>query len=411
MIVTRLTVGWIAGLLALGALTLGALPAGAVGGPTTTVQPVDARVYPGVGTLGVTDGAVFSVAATGTGTISYQWQTSPDGITWADVTSGTGPTAAEYVTGPVSSAMSGTRYRVRLSDTTGTSYSNAATLHVLEPTGVRNLLVSPRYVDPAVRLLRVAGEGFDTATTLRISVFETGTWTPGQEMTTAIHNQRVNVQATVTLVQLQQYGGFFRNRDVMLTTGLSFDPTKSYGLAVYSSTFTNRAQDYWQPLEFAPPPDAAEQAIGVTVPEFAPGELVWEIDADDNDVSLTEATNAGASWQSTGEIKPIKVTDSRPGGGAWSISGQVSDFTGGVSGTYLGWTPKVTAAGSGAAPGVQVQSGFTAGNGLKDASMLASATVGHAGGTATLGADLDLKLPIATPAGTYSATLTITALS
>jgi len=153
------------------------------------------------------------------------------------------------------------------------------------------------------------------------------------------------------------------------------------------------------------------QTIGVTVPEFAAGELVWEIDADDHDVSLTEAANAGAYWQSTGEIKPIKVTDSRPGGGAWSISGQVSDFTGGVSGKYLGWTPKVTATGSGATPGVQVQSGFTAGNGVKDASTLASASVGHAGGTATLGADLDLKLPIATPAGTYSATLTITALS
>jgi hypothetical protein len=57
-----------------------------------------------------------------------------------------------------------------------------------------------------------------------------------------------------------------------------------------------------------------------------------------------------------------------------------------------------------------VPSGIASGDGLRAASLLASAPVGHAPGTATVGADLDLRLPAATPAGSYSATLTITAL-
>ena len=132
----------------------------------------------------------------------------------------------------------------------------------------------------------------------------------------------------------------------------------------------------------------------------------------DHSVTLTEAADKGTYLQSTGDLKPIKVTDSRTGGPTWTISGQLSDFTGGLSGKYLGWTPNVSVAGSGATPGGQVLSGFTSGNGLKDTSVLASATAGHVvGGTATLGADLDLRLPKDTAAGTYSATLTITALS
>jgi hypothetical protein len=159
-------------------------------------------------------------------------------------------------------------------------------------------------------------------------------------------------------------------------------------------------------------PGSGQQVITATVPqEVDPGEFLWTIDAADHDVTLTDAADQGTYLQSTGAIKPIKVTDSRVGGPTWSIAGQLGDFSGGLSGKYLGWTPKVTAAGAGATPGGQVLSGQVSGNGLKDASVLASATAGHAGGTATLGADLDLRLPKDTAAGTYTATLTITALS
>jgi hypothetical protein len=159
-------------------------------------------------------------------------------------------------------------------------------------------------------------------------------------------------------------------------------------------------------------PGEDEQLITVTVPEETePGEFLWSIDAADRTVALSEAVNAGAYLQSTGEIKPIAVTDTRTGGPDWSISGQVSDFTGGLSGSYLGWTPSVIEAGAGAAAGESVASAIDGGNGLTDSSVLASATAGHESGTAKLGADLDLRLPVDTDAGTYTATLTVTALS
>jgi hypothetical protein len=162
-----------------------------------------------------------------------------------------------------------------------------------------------------------------------------------------------------------------------------------------------------------PPAGTGQQVITAQVPEEVdPGEFVWTIDAEDRTVTLTEAQDKGTYLHSTGAIKPIKVTDGRLGGPTWSISGQVGDFTGGIDGKHLGWKPFVSVAGSGAVPGGEVLSGFVSGNGLKSASLLASAPSGHAvGGTATLGADLDLRIPQDTAPGTYSATLTITALS
>jgi hypothetical protein len=161
-----------------------------------------------------------------------------------------------------------------------------------------------------------------------------------------------------------------------------------------------------------PEPGAGQQVISATVPEEVdPGEFLWTIDAVDKNVTLPDTDDQGTYLHSTGQIKPIKVTDTRLGGPTWSVSGQVGDFSDGLSGKYLGWTPKVTGAGAGATPGSSVASGIASGNGLKDASVLASALSGHAGGTATLGADLDLRLPIGTAPGTYTATLTITALS
>ncbi|MDX3854963.1 metallophosphoesterase, partial [Streptomyces sp. AK02-01A] len=101
----------------------------------------------------------------------------------------------------------------------------------------------------------------------------------------------------------------------------------------------------------------------------------------------------------------------RAGAPAWSVSGQAGDFTGGLSGKYLGWTPSVLAEGAGAQPGTTTAPGIDTGNGLADSATLGSATTGHTKGTATLGATLDLRLPTTTQPGTYTTTLTLTALS
>ena len=158
------------------------------------------------------------------------------------------------------------------------------------------------------------------------------------------------------------------------------------------------------------PPAAADNAevITATIPE-APGEFSWTIT--DHAVDLGTATNQGSYWESTGDLNPVTVTDTRAGAPAWSVSGQVGDFTGGLDGKYLGWSPKVVTAGAGAVAGDVVTSGFASGNGLKDSAVLGSALDGHAKGTGSVGADLDLRVPSDTAPGTYTATLTLTALS
>ena len=183
-------------------------------------------------------------------------------------------------------------------------------------------------------------------------------------------------------------------------TGSTKDLAQAY-MKSYSADF---------PLGAVGGEDTDGQTVAVTVPPVV-GEFAWSIAGGDHSVRLSDAENTGAYLRSTGAIVPILVTDTRPGGPAWSISGQVSDFSGGLPGSYLGWTPVVTTAGAGAVAGAPVASGYPTGNGLADPSVLAAAPAAHAPGTATIGADLDLRLPADTTPGSYTATLTITALS
>jgi hypothetical protein len=99
---------------------------GAVSG---TVSPAEATVC--------NTGSVLLTATAstgGSGTLSYQWQQSVDGNTWANVTGGSGATSLSYTT-PTLTAT--TKYRLRT--TTGgtaaceTVYSDTATVTVLPP--------------------------------------------------------------------------------------------------------------------------------------------------------------------------------------------------------------------------------------------------------------------------------------
>jgi uncharacterized repeat protein (TIGR03806 family) len=76
----------------------------------------------------VTEGqtATFNVAATGT-SLSYQWQSMPPGGAFANIT---GATSASYTTPATTVGMSGTQYRVVVSNAAGSVTSTAATLTV-----------------------------------------------------------------------------------------------------------------------------------------------------------------------------------------------------------------------------------------------------------------------------------------
>ena len=80
-----------------------------------TAQPASQSVTAG-------QSATFSVAATGTGTLTYQWKMGTTAIG--------GATAASYTTPATTSSESGTQFTVVVTDSTGSVTSNPATLTV-----------------------------------------------------------------------------------------------------------------------------------------------------------------------------------------------------------------------------------------------------------------------------------------
>ena len=163
-----------------------------------------------------------------------------------------------------------------------------------------------------------------------------------------------------------------------------------------------------------PGPDADSQELQVTIPQAAPGEFVWSIDGTNGLVDMGTATRSGDHYAAAGSLNPVRVTDTRPSAPEWSVSAQVSDFASAdasFSGKYLGWTPSVVVGGGDTEAGAQVDSGFAGGEGLSTSSTLGHAPAGHTLGSATIGAGLDLKIPVEVSDGTYTATLTLTALS
>lgn len=100
------------------ALTSGTGVGGGSGGsvgPSITTQPVSAAVAAG-------QTATFSVAASGTGPLTYQWQRSGTNIS--------GATGATYTTPATTSADNGTTFTVVVGNSTGSATSNSATLTV-----------------------------------------------------------------------------------------------------------------------------------------------------------------------------------------------------------------------------------------------------------------------------------------
>jgi hypothetical protein len=168
------------------------------------------------------------------------------------------------------------------------------------------------------------------------------------------------------------------------------------------------------------PANGAQETINVTVPAGALSLTVANASVTLPDLQLNPQNTM---FSTTGPINPATVTDTRAGNPGWSVSGQVSDFTGpgSINAANLGWTPTVVdkagtqtvtaggvvAAASGIAPGA---SPADPGTGLKAARTLATATPGAGLGTAHISAGLTLNAPTSTPAGTYTATFTLTAI-
>lgn len=104
------------------------------GAPSITTQPANQTV-----TVGQT--ATFSVSATGTAPLSYQWQKSGTGIS--------GATSASYTTPPTTIADSGGQFSVIVSNSSGSVTSNMAALTVNPAGGAPSVDVITYHYDNA----------------------------------------------------------------------------------------------------------------------------------------------------------------------------------------------------------------------------------------------------------------------
>jgi surface-anchored protein len=168
------------------------------------------------------------------------------------------------------------------------------------------------------------------------------------------------------------------------------------------------------------PGSSAAKSVTATI-NAADGALVISVAPEDRTVTLPAAvlSAGGDRWESSGALRPVTVTDTRAAQPGWTVSGQIADgFTTGdgktFTGSYLGWTPGITRQGSqqGVIAG-PVSEPYVAGQphtGLGTGAGLASAPSGRGLGTAELDAALKLSVPTDTAAGTYTGTLTLTAV-
>jgi uncharacterized repeat protein (TIGR02543 family) len=101
--------------------------------PQLIFPTIALAAHPENQTKNVGDTATFSVSAMAFdgGTLTYQWQSSTDGVTWSDVTDGTGETAASYTTPERETSDTGTKYRCVVTNADASLTSNAATLTVI----------------------------------------------------------------------------------------------------------------------------------------------------------------------------------------------------------------------------------------------------------------------------------------
>lgn len=243
-------------------------------------------------------------------------------------------------------------------------------------------------------------------------------WAPsagGARPSAAILTQKWGVHEFVPGVGPQN-GGFILpangSFEITFDVSDSSDLEGNYGIYTYAGSGAVYAPfETFTPLSFVGSND-----VIVTIPEWVDeetGEFGWAF-AGSSPADLGTAVQDGGNFVATGALTEIVVTDTRAGGTggySWSVAGQVGDFTAGADsfgGEFLGWTPKKVEGGASVVAGDVVTSTQLGGFGLAESKVLGSS---NAAASARLGADLQLVIPGTTPAGDYTAKLTITAVS
>jgi len=186
--------------------------------PSITMQPANQTV-----TAGQT--AMFSVAATGTAPLSYQWQ--KDG---ANIGGATSPT---YTTPATATGDSGSTYRAVVSNSAGSVTSNAATLTVNDPAAAPSITTQP------------ANQTVSAGQTATFSVTATGTaplsyqWQKNGSDISGATSATYTTPATTTGDSGSTYRAVVSNSAGSVTSNaatLTVNPN-STGLRTYSTNF------------------------------------------------------------------------------------------------------------------------------------------------------------------------------
>ncbi len=237
-----------------------------------TTQPVDANVIEG-------DAATFTVEATGSGALSYQWQQSADGTAWTDIP---GATSASYTVPAATMEMDGRQYRCVVTGDGGEAVSDPAALSVTA--AVFKISASPEALDfgsvyvgydaPAAQTVTVENEGNKNVTLVQPSStdFEIGTLSatdlaPGDT-------------ATFTVQPKERLGVGAHNEDLAVATS-------DGATARVELSFTVRSRPYIPPASSGPDWDDVVDDIS----SAKPGDRV-SVDMDGETVLPAEVIEA-----------------------------------------------------------------------------------------------------------------------
>jgi Bacterial Ig-like domain (group 3) len=151
---------------------------------------------------------------------------------------------------------------------------------------------------------------------------------------------------------------------------------------------------------------SGSESVTVTIPRST-GAGSFSLTVPSTPAALTVSADGTSA---AGSLAPVSVSDTRASSTGWTVSGQASDFTsaGGdsIPGDALGWTPSASGTtGAAVTAGPAVAPGSP---GLGSAAATLGSSTGDS--TATLGAGLDLAIPSGQASGTYTSTITITAI-
>ena len=154
--------------------------------------------------------------------------------------------------------------------------------------------------------------------------------------------------------------------------------------------------------------------LRAVVPEGQDGVLALSVADDGAGVTLDGPQNTGTALRFRGQLPTVTVADSRTvaqaGVTGWAVTGQAYSFGSGtrlLDGKHLGWTPRLETPRAGLLAGDARATALGGGEGLAVPGRLASATAEGRVGTATIGADLVLDVPVDTTPGEYVGTLSL----